>query len=148
VTIGLIAVGVVAFLALDAIILWKIFGGGNRVAAYGSIPAPGQTTLNLPAGPVRVTYQESRRAPDRGSEVLPDFPVPEGLEVSLSSAAGEVPIEARWMRQSTQAVPSWFPGGPYSRVTVGHAEIPADGFYTVEVSGGGSGPHPKVLLGR
>lgn len=148
-TTALIVAGVIAFIVVDVLVFWRFFGRGNRDAAYGSVAAPGETTLELPAGKVKVTYQESRKAPSRGSAMLPHFPVPEDLDVSLSSsAANRAAVELQRDGRRVMAVPGFFPGGPFSRVTVGHVDIPAAGRYAVNVSGGGAGPRPQVLLGR
>jgi hypothetical protein len=145
-TIALIAAAVVVFLAFDAYLLWRLFGSGNRDAIHGVVSAPGEATLQLPAGTARVTYQESVHSPSGGGRIA--FDPPAGLQVAITSRAGGVPLELRPRGgRQAQTIVSWLPGGPRSRVFLGEVEIPLPGTYAVQVTGG-RGVRPQILLGR
>lgn len=145
-TIALIAGGVVLFLAFLAWLMWRIFGSGSRNATHGTVSAPGQTTLELPAGRVKLTYQESVYATQSG---VIEFWVPDDLEISVLSTARGTPLALKEKSaHQAQTIAGWLPGGPRSRVTIGHVDVPAAGHYSVTVSGGGAGPRPQVLVGR
>jgi hypothetical protein len=146
-TIALIAAGVVAFLAFDTYVMWKVFGSGNRSAVYGSVAAPGEATLELPAGKAKLTYQESVYSSQSSSPIR--FWAPDSLEVSISGGPSGRELDLNLKGDGPkQTVAGWLPGGPRSRVRLGYVEVPAAGRYSVKVSGGGKGPRPQVLLGR
>jgi hypothetical protein len=84
---ALIVIGVIAFLALDAYILLRVSGSHKGAEEYGAIAVPGETTVSLPTGKVKLTYQESYKASSTEDSI--DFGVPGTLEVSVTSADGE-----------------------------------------------------------
>ena len=148
-TIALIVAGVVVFLVVDAYLLWRIFGGGNRDAAYGTVPAPGQATVELPAGRVKVVYQEKVTSRGGGDSGPIEFWAPADLDLAVASEASGEPVALEPAGgHHAQSIAGFLPGGPRSRVRVGHLAVPAAGRYRVTVSGGGTGPEPAVLLGR
>jgi hypothetical protein len=85
--IVLIVVGVIAFLAVDAYILYRVFAGRRSAGDYATLPVPGETELALHAGRVKLSYQESYKAGSTGDSI--DFGVPGQLEVTVASPAGE-----------------------------------------------------------
>ena len=145
--VALIVIGVIAFLAIDAYVLWRLFGSGNRKAVYGSIPVPGQATFTLPAGRVKLTYQESVHAGGGGEDSPIDFYPPPDFELAITPAAGGAPLELRQRGTSAQTVAAWFPGGPRSHTVLGSVEVEA-GDYVVRVrSSAGGLVEPVVLVG-
>jgi hypothetical protein len=144
VTTALIVIGVIAFLAVDAYVLVRVFRSRASADDYGSIPVPGETTVSVPAGKLKLNYQESYKAPSSGDSI--DFGTPSALDVKVTSAAGE-PIELkgpgfRGMGSSLSTGSGW------SRSLIGTAELPA-GTYTIT-----AGPEladavePQVLIGK
>lgn len=76
---ALIAIGVIAFLALDAYILYRVFASRKSVGDYGSFPVPGETTVTVPAGKLKISYREAYKASSSGDTI--DFGVPDTLQV-------------------------------------------------------------------
>jgi hypothetical protein len=64
---ALIVLGVVAFLAVDAYVLYRVFAGRRSADDYGSVSVPGEIQVILPAGKVKLSYQESYRAGARSA---------------------------------------------------------------------------------
>jgi hypothetical protein len=147
--VALIVVGVIVFLAVDAYIMWRIFLGGSRAARYGSVAAPGEATLNLPAGTVKLTYQEAVHSFGGGEHGPIDFYVPDVLRLTLVPAAGGSPLELRPDRgHHAQTIASFLPSGPRSRVRIGTVEVPAAGEYVLRAEGDLAGAtEPTVLAG-
>jgi hypothetical protein len=145
--IALIVLGVIVFLAIDVYVLWRLFGSGNRSAAYGSIPVPGEATLTLPAGRVKLTYQESVHVGGGGESGPIEFDPPADFELTIAPAAGGGALELRQRGSNKQTVASWFPGGPRSRAAVGSVEVEA-GAYVVRAQSSAEGlVDPVVLIG-
>jgi hypothetical protein len=145
VTAALIAIGVIAFLAVDAYILYRVFAGRARADDYGAFAVPGATTVTLPAGKLKVSYQEEYKASSSGDSI--DFGTPAALQVQVTGPDGN-PIEIkgpgfRGMGSSLDT------GSRWSRALVGTVEIIQPGSYTVsagpEIEGG---VEPKILLGK
>jgi hypothetical protein len=145
VTAALIAIGVIAFLAVDAYILYRVFSSRAKVANYGSFPVPGRATVNLPTGKLKIRYQEEYTAPSGGDPI--DFVAPASLQVNVTGPDGN-PLEIKGpgfggMGQSQDTGRGW------SRALVGTVEITQPGSYTVtagpEIE---DGVEPKVLLGK
>ena len=84
---GLIVLAVAVFLVIDGAILFLVFRSRRTADDYAKIPVPGQTTVALPAGKLKLSYQESYKA--RGTEDSIDFGVPAALQVTVESPAGE-----------------------------------------------------------
>ncbi len=85
--VALIVIGVVVFLVFDAYLVSRVFAGRWSADDYGAIPVPGQTTVALPTGRVKLSYQEGYKASSSGDSI--DFDVPAALEVRVVSPAGE-----------------------------------------------------------
>jgi hypothetical protein len=145
VTAALIAIGVIAFLAIDAYILYRVFAGRASADKYGAFAVPGATTVTLPAGKLKVSYQEEYKASSSGDSI--DFGTPAALQVQVTGPEGN-PIEIkgpgfRGMGSSLDTGSGW------SRALVGTVEITQPGSYTV--SAGPEierGVEPKILLGK
>jgi hypothetical protein len=144
--VALIVLGVIVFLAIDVYVLWRLFGSGNRSAAYGSIPVPGEARLTLPAGKVKLVYQESVHVAGGGEGSI-DFDPPADFELTITPAGGGGALELRQRGSSKQTVAGWFPGGPRSRAAVGSVEVEA-GDYVVRAQSSAEGlVEPVVLVG-
>jgi hypothetical protein len=143
---ALIAVGVIAFLAIDAYILYRVFASRKSAGDYGSFPIPGETTITVPAGKLKISYQESYKASSTGDSI--DFGVPDALQVQVASAAGGDPVEIkgpgfRGMGESLNTGSGW------SRALVGTVEITEPGTYTVTAGPAlEGGVEPQILLGK
>jgi hypothetical protein len=144
-TAALIVIGVIAFLALDAYILYRVFAGRASADDYGSFPVPGETTITVPEGKLKISYQEEYEASSTGDSI--DFGTPAALQVHVIGPDGN-PMEIkgpgfRGMGQSLNTGSGW------SRALVGTVEIAQPGSYTVkagpEIEGG---VEPKILLGK
>jgi hypothetical protein len=145
-TAALIVIGVIAFLAIDAYIIYRVFRSRARADDYGQFMIPGEATVTLPAGgKLRISYQEEYQA--GGGEDTIDFGVPAALRVEVTGPSGE-PLEIngpgfRGMGASLNTGRGW------SRALVGTLEIAQPGDYTVtagpEIEGG---VEPKILLGK
>jgi hypothetical protein len=144
-TAALIAIGVIAFLAIDAYILYRVFAGRARAEDYGAFAVPGATTVTLPAGKLKVSYQEEYKASSSGDSI--DFGTPAALQVRVTGPDGN-PIEIkgpgfRGMGSSLDTGSGW------SRALVGTVEITQPGSYTVSASPEiEDGVEPKILLGK
>jgi hypothetical protein len=145
-TAALIAIGVIAFLAVDAYILYRVFASRASAGGYGSFPVPGETTVTLPAGgKLKISYQEEYTAPSSGDSI--DFGAPASLQVNVTGPDGN-PLEIkgpgfRGMGQSLDTGRGW------SRALVGTVEVSQPGNYMVsagpEIE---DGVEPKILLGK
>jgi hypothetical protein len=144
-TAALIAIGVILFLAVDAYVLYRVFGGRAAADDYGSFPVPGETTVTLPAGKLKISYQEEYKASSSGDSI--DFGTPSTLQVQVTGSDGN-PMEIkgpgfRGMGQSLDTGSGW------SRALVGTVEITQTGSYTVTASPAiEGGVEPKILLGK
>jgi hypothetical protein len=149
VTAALIALAVIAFFALDALIIWLVVRGQRRAGRYGSVAVPAEIRVALPEGRVNLTYQEAVHSSGGGDTGSIDFYVPGELRVSVTPTVGATPLE---LKESTghnaSTMVSFFPGGPRSRVRIGHVMIPAAGDYVLRAEGEVPGAvAPTVLAG-
>lgn len=143
-TAALIAIGVIAFLAIDAYVVYRVFASRATADDYGRFMIPGETTAALPGGKLRISYQEEYKA--GGGEDTIGFGVPAALQVQVTGAAGE-PLEIkgpgfRGMGSSLNTGSGW------SRALVGTIEITQPGDYTVTTGPAVEGVEPKILLGK
>jgi len=142
---ALIAIGVIAFLAVDAYILYRVFASRKSAGDYGSFPIPGETTITVPAGKLKISYQESYKASSTGDTI--DFGVPDALQVQVTSPTRE-PLEIngpgfRGMGESLNTGSGW------SRALVGTVEVREPGSYTVTAGPAiDGGVEPQILLGK
>jgi hypothetical protein len=144
-TAALIAIGVVAFLAFDAYILYRVFKGRASADDYGRFMVPGETTVALPAGKLKISYQEEYKA--GGTEDTIDFGVPAALQVQVTGPSGEsVEIKGPGFRGMGASLDT---GSGWSRALVGTVEITEPGSYTVTAGPAiEGGVEPKILLGK
>jgi hypothetical protein len=144
-TAALIAIGVIAFLAVDAYILYRVFASRAAADDYGRFMVPGETTVTLAGGRLRISYQEEYKA--GGTEDSIDFGVPAALQVQVTGPTGEaLEIKGPGFRGMGESLNT---GSGWSRALVGTVEITQPGDYTVaagpEIEGG---VEPKILLGK
>jgi hypothetical protein len=144
--VALIVIGVIAFLAIDAFIFYKVFAGRKSAGDYGSFAVPGEATVTVSAGKLKLSYQESYKA--TSSEDSIDFDVPAALQVKVASAAGGDPLEIkgpgfRGMGSSIDTGSGW------SRALIGTVQITEPGTYTVTATGElPNAVEPQILVGK
>ena len=142
---GLIVAAVVAFLAIDAVIFFLVFRSRARADDYGQFPVPGEKTVLLAPGKLKLSYQESYKAPSTGDTI--DFGVPSALSVTVTAPTGE-PMEIkgpgfRGMGASLNTGSGW------SRALVGTIEIAQAGEYTITAQGDlPDAVEPQILVGK
>jgi hypothetical protein len=141
----LIVIGVVAFLVVDGLILYFVFASRRSADDYGAIPVPGETTVALPAGKVRLSYQESYKA--RGTEDSIDFGVPAALEITVESPTGEaLELKGPGFKGTGSSLDT---GSGWSRARIGTAQITQPGPHTVTARGElQNAIEPQVLIGK
>ena len=142
---ALIVIGVLAFLLVDAYILLRVFRGRARADELGSLPVPGEATVTLSAGKVKLSYQESYKA--SGGEDHIDFGVPSALEVTVTSPSGEeLEITGPGLGGMGATLDT---GSNWSRARIGTVEVAEPGPYTITAHGELQDPvEPRVLVGR
>ena len=144
--VALIVIGVILFLAVDAYVIRRIFAGRAAADDYGRFMVPGETTVTLPAGKLKISYQEEYKASSTGDSI--DFGVPAALQVTVTSAAGgdPLPIKGPGFRGMGENLDT---GGGWSRARVGTVEITEPGSYLVSAGPAiENGVEPKLLLGK
>jgi hypothetical protein len=145
VVIALIAIGVIAFLAVDAYVLYRVFKGRAAADDYGRFLIPGETTVTLPAGSrLKISYQEEFKA--SGGENTIDFWVPARLQVEVRGPSGE-PLEVKGPGFKGMGA-SVDTGSGWSRALVGTVQVTEPGDYTVTAGPELEGVEPKILLGK
>jgi hypothetical protein len=146
VTAALIAVGVIAFLVIDGYILYRVFKGRAAADDYGMFMVPGQATVTVPAGKLKISYQEEYKA--GGTEDSINFAVPAKLQVTVTNdATGEqMEIKGPGFRGMGENLDT---GSGWSRARVGTVEVTQPGSYTVSASPTiEGGVEPKILIGK
>ena len=144
--VALIVIGVIVFLAVDALIFYKVFRGRASADDYGRFMVPGETTVTLAAGQLKLSYQEEYKA--KGTEDSIDFGVPSALQVTVTPAGGgePLPIKGPGFRGMGANLDT---GSGWSRARVGTVEITEPGDYTVTAGPAiEGGVEPKILLGK
>lgn len=141
----LIVIGVLAFLLVDAYILLRVFRGRARADELGSLPVPGEATVTLSAGKVKLSYQESYKA--SGGEDHIDFGVPGALEVTVTSPSGEeLEIKGPGFGGMGATLDT---GSNWSRARIGTVEVAEPGPYSITARGElQDAVEPRVLVGR
>ena len=144
-TVALIAIGVIAFLAIDAYIIYRVFKSRATADDYGMFMVPGETSVTLPAGSrLKISYQEEYTAP--GGEGSIEFYVPQELEIRVTGPSGErLEIKGPGFRGMGQSANT---GRGWSRTLVGTVEADEAGDYTVSAGPAVEGVEPKILLGK
>lgn len=123
-------VGLIATLVLNAFVL-------NRYDAYGEVPVPGSTNLNLPAGQVTVSFHTMVTGrPSSG------FPIPD-LKFTITPPTGVAKPEVTESVGSTTTVNS------DTHVQVWVVQIPTAGTYGVVTDGNVNGYiTPRLAFGH
>ncbi len=144
-TTVLIVVGIVAFLVIDGLVVYFVFSSRRHAGRYGSIPVPGQTEVTLPAGKLKLSYQESYKA--GGTEDSIDFGVPAALEVTVESSSGEtLDMKGPGFKGMGSSLDT---GSGWSRALIGTTQVPQPGLYTVTAAGElQDAIEPQVLIGN
>jgi hypothetical protein len=145
VVFALIGIGVIAFLAIDAYVIYRVFKSRATADDYGRFMIPGEAAVTLPAGgKLKISYQEEYTAP--GGEGSIEFYVPKDLQIEVRGPSGEpLEIKGPGFRGSGQFADT---GRGWSRTLVGTVEISEPGEYTVTAQPGVEGVEPKILLGK
>jgi hypothetical protein len=144
--VALIVIGVILFIAVDAYVFYRVFGGRAAADDYGMFMVPGETAVTLPAGTLKISYQEEYKASSTGDSI--DFGVPGALQVTVTSAGGgdPLPIKGPGFRGMGEHLDT---GRAWSRARVGTVEITEPGSYTVKAGPAiEGGVEPKILLGK
>jgi hypothetical protein len=140
----LIVIGVILFLAFDAWLLSRVFKGRASADDYGRFMVPGETTVTVPAGKLKISYQEEYQA---GGDPI-DFGTPAALQVQITRTGdtNPLPIKGPGFKGMGANLDT---GGGWSRALVGTVEITEPGSYTIaagpEIEGG---IEPKILVGK
>ena len=142
---GLIVAAVVAFLLLDGAVMFFVFRSRRTADDYGKIPVPGETTVALPAGKLKLSYQESYKA--GGTEDSIDFGVPSALQVAIASPTGEaLDIKGPGFHGMGESLNT---GSGWSRALIGTVQIARAGPYTVTARGDlPNAIEPQILIGK
>jgi hypothetical protein len=144
--IALIAVGVIAFLAIDAYIILRVFKSRASRDDYGTFMVPGETTVTAPAGKLKISYQEEYKASSTGDSI--DFGVPGELQVTITNDASGEPMEIKGpgFRGTGESLDT---GSGWSRALVGTLQITEPGSYTVKAGPSvEGGVESKILIGK
>jgi hypothetical protein len=105
------------------------------------VPVPGEARVELPAGKLKVRYEEDREGREtRANRGKPVFPgPPEELEITLTPEGGEPLVVER-----TSRVQAGMGGGTIHRL-FGTVELPA-GTYTVTAATAGLSAEREALM--
>jgi hypothetical protein len=142
---ALIVVAVVAFLAIDAVILFLVFRSRASAGDYGTFPVPGETTVMLQPGKLKLSYQESYKAPSTGDSI--DFGVPSALDITVTAPTGEaLSIKGPGFRGMGESLNT---GMGWSRALIGTVQITQTGEYMVTARGDlPNAIEPQILVGN
>ena len=142
---GLIVAIVVAFLAVDAVIFFLVFRSRRTADDYATFAVPGEATVMLPAGKLKLSYQESYKASSSGDTI--DFDVPSALSVTVTAPTGE-PLHIKGPGFHGMGA-SLNTGSGWSRALIGTVQITQAGEYTVVAQGDlVNATEPQVLIGK
>ena len=135
----------IAFLAIDAVLLFIVFRSRARADDYGTFAVPGQTAVMLTLGKLKLSYQESYTAPSTGDSI--DFRVPSALTVTVTSPTGEtMDIKGPGFRGMGESLNT---GRGWSRARIGMVQITQTGEYTVTARGDlPDAIDPRILVGK
>ena len=124
-------------------LLKRMFGSDladeTTVAAHGRVPIPGDAKLTLPAGTVRLTYQQRY--------INTSFlRLPGELKITIAGPGGEeIPIKRGMPSKAASE------SGGYARHRIGTITIPMAGEYAIhtepDLSGAGGDAQAFVLFG-
>ena len=145
-TAALIAIGVIAFLAIDAYILMRVFRSRASRDDYGQFMIPGESTVIVPPGKLKVSYQEEYKASSDGDSI--DFGVPGQLQVTVTNDASgkQMEIKGPGFRGMGESLDT---GSGWSRALVGTIQVTEPGSYTVKAEPAiEGGVESKILIGK
>ena len=142
---GLIVAIVIAFLAVDAVIFFLVFRSRRTADDYGIFAVPGEATVMLSPGKLKLSYQESYKAPSSGDSI--DFDVPSALSVTVTAPTGEtLDIKGPGFRGMGASLNT---GSGWSRALIGTVQVTQAGEYTVTAQGDlPNAIEPHVLIGK
>ena len=142
----LIVIGVIAFLAIDGYVLYRVFKSRATADDYGTFAVPGEITLMLRPGKLKLNYQEAVKAPSDSSGGI-DFGVPTQLEVSVVSPAGEsLDLKGPGFGGMGSSLST---GLNWSRALIGTVEVAQPGEHTVTARGElPDAIEPTILVGK
>lgn len=121
-------------------VLWYVIGGWPRDHdRYGRVSIPGQETLELPKGDIRLSF-EGQVSGGGQTRTLED--PPEGLEVRVTPSEGE-PLEVKRVSGSLYGVLS----GDRGHEPYGETEVPSSGRYRVRARAEGASPGGGITVG-
>jgi hypothetical protein len=145
VSTGLIVLAVVVFLVVDAAIMYFVFRSRRTADDYGTFPVPGETTVMLPAGKLKLSYQESYQASSTGDSI--DFGVPSALTVTVTAPTGEaLHLKGPGFHGMGASLST---GGGWSRALIGTAQITHAGEYAITAQGDlPNAVEPQILIGK
>jgi hypothetical protein len=145
VSTGLIVLAVIAFLLVDGAIMFLVFRSRRAADDYGAFPVPGETTVMLAAGKLKLSYQESYKASSTGDSI--DFGVPSALTVTVTAPTGEaLDLKGPGFRGMGSSLNT---GSGWSRALIGSAQITQAGEYTITAQGElPDAVEPQVLIGK
>jgi hypothetical protein len=136
-------------MGIGGFIKHTMFGVG--AADHGSVPVPGSAQVELPAGTVRLTYQEAKRSRNDAVDGLNDiqFSAPIGLEVAVTPAAGGAPLAISGPGLMGMGTHKSTKGGQ-SRDEIGTVEVTQPGSYTITAATPSpltNAVEPQILIG-
>ena len=140
-------IGVIAFLVIDAVVFYRVFRSRASADDYGMLMVPGETTVTVPAGKLKISYQEEYHAGSTTGDDI-DFDAPPGLQVEVANAGGGDPLPIKGpgfhgMGSSKNTGRGW------SRTLIGTVQIAEAGTYTVRAGPAvENGVEPKILIGK
>jgi hypothetical protein len=145
VTTALIVVAVIAFLAIDAAIIFLVFRSRRTADDYGAFPVPGGTTVMLRPGKLKLSYQESYKAPSTEDSI--DFGVPSALDITVTAPTGEtMAVKGPGFAGMGASLNT---GSGWSRALIGTVQITETGEYTVTATGElPNAVEPQILVGK
>jgi hypothetical protein len=150
VVIALIVIGVIAFLAIDAVVFYKVFKGRSAADDYGMFMVPGETKVTVPAGKLKISYQEEYKADNIDEDTI-DFGVPPQLQVKVTNDATgeEMAIKGPGFKGMGEHLDVGVTHGGWSRARVGTVDVTQPGSYTISASPAiENGVQPKILIGK
>jgi hypothetical protein len=118
----------------------------RRVDAHGAVAVPGEASVDLPSGKVRLTYQESYEADSGPTGDSLDFRIPPGLTISVVSPTGEsLAIKGPGIGGMGSRMSR---GKGWTRAVIGTVRVTTAGPHAVRAAGEVPGTiEPQVLIG-
>jgi hypothetical protein len=134
-------IGSTVVIAVVLGVLWYIIGGWPRDHdRYGRVAIPGQRTLELPKGEVRLSFEGQASGGSR-TRTLED--PPDGLKVRVSSRRGRRQLKVESVSRSLYGVLS----GDRGHEPFGRVDVPARGRYRVQAGARGATATGSITAG-